>query len=29
MSKKIETCGSCEDIKNCDKIKMIINNNYE
>lgn len=29
MSKKIETCGSCEDIKNCDKIKMIINNNNE
>ena len=29
MSKKIEICGSCEDIKNCDKIKMIINNNNE
>ncbi len=29
MNKKIETCGSCEDIKKCDKIKMIINNNNE
>lgn len=29
MSKIIETCGSCEDIKKCDKIKMIINNNNE
>ena len=29
MSKKFETCGSCEDINNCNKIKMIINNNNE
>ena len=29
MSKKLETCGSCEDIKTCDKIKMTIKNNNE
>ena len=29
MNKKLETCGSCECINNCDKISMIINNNKE
>ena len=29
MSKKFETCGSCDEVSTCGKVKMIIGNNKE
>ena len=29
VNKNVETCGSCKDVKTCEKVGMIINNNEE
>ena len=29
LSKKLETCGDCEEMQACEKVKMIIGNNKE
>lgn len=29
LSKRIETCGSCAEVKTCEKVRMILKNNEE